>query len=65
MEEYGTREMTREELIAENNELRAKLEELTTAAKTHTAELRYRDGVIYGLKFATRCNGVSGGDVIS
>ena len=26
-------------------------------------ELRYRDGVIYGLKYATRCNGVSGGEV--
>lgn len=25
--------------------------------------LRYRDGVIYGLKFAIRCNGVSGGEV--
>ena len=27
------------------------------------AELSYRDGVIYGLKYATRCNGVSGGEV--
>lgn len=26
-------------------------------------ELRYRDGVIYGLKYAIRCNGVSGGEV--
>lgn len=25
--------------------------------------LRYRDGVIYGLKYAMRCNGVSGGEV--
>ena len=25
--------------------------------------LRYRDGVIHGLKYATRCNGVSGGEV--
>lgn len=26
-------------------------------------ELRYREGVIYGLKYAMRCNGVSGGEV--
>ena len=26
-------------------------------------ELRYRDGMIAGLKYAIRCNGVSGGDV--
>lgn len=26
-------------------------------------ELRYRDGVIHGLKYAMRCNGVSGGEV--
>lgn len=26
-------------------------------------ELRYRDGIIYGLKYAIRCNGVSGGEV--
>jgi hypothetical protein len=29
----------------------------------HKSELRYRDGVIHGLKYATRCNGVSGGEV--
>jgi len=26
-------------------------------------QLKYRDGVIYGLKYAMRCNGVSGGEV--
>lgn len=26
-------------------------------------ELRYRDGIIYGLKYAIRCNGVSGGEI--
>lgn len=26
-------------------------------------QLRYRDGIIYGLKYAIRCNGVSGGEV--
>lgn len=29
----------------------------------HKAELRYRDGMIEGLKYAIRCNGVSGGEV--
>ena len=29
----------------------------------YKGELRYRDGVIYGLKYAIRCNGVSGGEV--
>lgn len=73
------REMTREELVAinnqlraENNELREKLEEARLAAEhnSHVAqenqlkyELHYRDGVIYGMKYAIRCNGVSGGDV--
>lgn len=28
-------------------------------------EIRYRDGMIDGLKFAIRCNGVSGGEVRS
>ena len=73
------REMTREELVAlnnqlraENNELREKLEEARLAAEhnRHVAqenqlkyELHYRDGVIYGMKYALRCNGVSGGEV--
>ncbi len=29
----------------------------------HKGDLRYRDGVIYGLKYAIRCNGVSDGEV--
>ena len=27
------------------------------------SQLRYRDGVIYGLKYAVKCNGVCGGEV--
>lgn len=73
------REMTREELVEENNKLRAESEELRAQINElrhaidhdrHVAEnnryeqeLRYRDGVIYGMKYALRCNGVSGGEV--
>ena len=73
------REMTREELVALNNELRAENEKLKAdihearlAAEhnRHVAEenqlkyeLHYRDGVIYGMKYALKCNGVSGGEV--
>lgn len=73
------REMTREELIALNNKLRAEneklkveLEEARVAVEhnRHVAEenqlkyeLHYRDGVIYGMKYALKCNGISGGEV--
>ena len=73
------REMTREELVAVNNELRAEneklkaeLQEARLAAEhnRHVSEenqlkyeLHYKDGVIYGMKYALRCNGVSGGEV--
>ena len=29
----------------------------------YTTELRFRDGIIEGLKFSIRCNGVSGAEV--
>ena len=73
------REMTREELVDVNNKLRsenemlkAKLKEARLAVEhnRHVAEenqlkyeLHYRDGVIYGMKYALKCNGVSGGEV--
>lgn len=44
------------ELAVEHNRHLAEEEQLRGA-------LRYRDGVIHGLKYATRCNGVSGGEV--
>lgn len=79
MAEIIERELTREELIAINKELRAENEKLkkdlneamlAVEHNRHVAnenqlrnELRYRDGIIYGLKYAIRCNGVSGGEV--
>lgn len=78
MSEIG-REMTRDELVALNNKLRAEYENLKAELQEarlavehnrHVAEenqlkgeLCYRDGVIYGMKYALKCNGVSGGEV--
>lgn len=61
-----------ENIIAENKELTGACKEyeaLIDAYKKaqhdskYTTELRYRDGIIEGLKFAIRCNGVSGSEV--
>lgn len=67
-----TREMTRDELMAKMAELEKALDE-TKATIEHLrhendklvahGEMKYRDGVIYGLRYAIRCNGVSGGEV--
>lgn len=75
------REMTRDELITANNELRKQIKELELQlAETRKAvesnrdaaeaeeerlksEVRYRDGVIHGLEYAMKCNGVSGGEI--
>lgn len=73
------REMTREELVAfinetraENEKLKAELQKARLAVEhnRHVAEenqlkceLRYRDGIIYGMKYAIKCNGVSGGEI--
>ena len=59
-------------LEAECKELKERLHEANLAIEhnRHCANeeqlkrgLRYRDGIIYGLKYAIRCNGVSGGEV--
>ena len=44
------------DLAVEHNRQEAKEEQLKK-------ELSYRDGMIAGLKYAIRCNGVSGGEV--
>ena len=72
-------EPTREELVErikklgeENEKLHAELKEARLAVEhnrrvaeenQYKYELHYRDGVIYGLKYAIRCNGVSGAEV--
>ena len=74
-----TREVTREELLdeflklrQENTKLLAELDEVTSKLNTLQAncelerekrEVVYKDGIIYGLKYAIRANGVSGGDI--
>ncbi len=54
-------------LMAENEELKEELQaerqRVKLATEDNFHELRYRAGVIYGLKYALRCNGVSGGEV--
>ena len=59
-------------LEAENKELKARLHEAELAIEhnKHVAdeeqlrgELRFCNGVIHGLKFAIKCNGVSGGEI--
>lgn len=59
-------------LEAECKELKARLHEAELAIEhyryladeeQHKSELRYRDGMIAGLKYSIRCNGVSGGEV--
>lgn len=72
-------ELTREELMErikqlgeENEKLKAELVEARLAVEHNRrvaeenqlkCELQYRDGIIYGLKYAIRCNGVSGAEV--
>lgn len=59
-------------LEAECKEMKARLHEAELAIEhnrhladeeQYKGELKYRDGMIAGLKYAIRCNGVSGGDV--
>ena len=60
------------ELEAKCKDLTGKLQEANLAVEhyrrladdeQYKVELRYRDGMIAGLKYAIRCNGVSGGEV--
>lgn len=62
-----TIEQVLEEKDAQVKELMAKIEYLGTKHEEQirelNAEIRQLNGVIEGLKFAIRCNGVSGGEV--
>ncbi len=51
-----------EEIEAINAELREKLKQAEDERLVNT-ELSFRQGIINGLKYAIRCNGVSGGDI--
>ena len=59
-------------LEAECKDLKEKLREAELAVEhyrqlandeQYKVELRYRDGMIAGLKFAIKCNGISGGEL--
>lgn len=77
MSEEIVREMTREELMAERKELRKEIEEhlaeiqklktyiegLEVSERALEKSCQLKDGLIEGLKFAVRCNGVSVGEV--
>lgn len=61
-----------EKLKLENEKLKKELQEARFAVEhnRHVAEenqlkyeLHYRDGVIYGMKYALKCNGISGGEM--
>ena len=56
-------EMTREELIEKVDALQEELEEKKKRIRYLQSLVDYRDGKIEGLKFAIKCNGVSGGEV--
>lgn len=64
-----TIEQVLEEKDAQVKELMANIEYLGTKHEEQirelNAEIRQLNGVIEGLKFAIRCNGVSGGEVRS
>lgn len=71
MNSMGETERTIEQVLEEKDalvkELMAKIEYLEARNedqnKEFNAEIRRLSGVIEGLKFAIRCNGVSGGEV--
>lgn len=54
-----------DDLLAEIERLKRELDRIRSEREQaqHRAEIRYRDGIIEGLKFSVRCNGVSGGEV--
>lgn len=56
--ECKSKTLTIDEVVAECNRLHNELQR-----RDWDVERAYRDGMIDGLKYAMRCNGVSGGEV--
>lgn len=52
-------------LTEENKKLKAQIKDLERAIedRRHEKDMWYKNGMIEGLKFAIRCNGVSGNEV--
>lgn len=63
MSDEIVREMTREELLEEIRKLKNEIEAMKEWERTLEKSCQFKDGLIEGLKFAVRCNGVSGGEV--
>lgn len=64
--EEGVTSDNQEELEKMREELkvaRAKIEDMEHKARMHWNEMAMLKGEVAGLKFAVRCNGVSGGEV--
>lgn len=56
-------EMTREELVCKLAMMEAEIAELEATNEEQRLRNRYKEGMIDGLKFAIRANGVSGAEV--
>lgn len=63
MIEESVREMTREELLVEIQDLKNEIAALKARERILENSCQFKDGQIEGLKFAIRCNGVSGNEV--
>ena len=56
--------MTVEQMLSESKSYQMRAEEYLEHIKCLEAKIERLNGVIEGLKFAVRCNGVSGGEVL-
>ncbi len=56
--------MTVEQMLSESKSYQMQAEEYLEHIKCLEAKIERLNGVIEGLKFAVRCNGVSGGEVL-
>ena len=56
--------MTVEQMLSESKSYQMQAEEYLEHIKCLEAKIERLNGVIEGLKFALRCNGISGGEVL-